>query len=372
MKVLYISHFREGTGWAFHAQNNMLALDAAGVDVVARVIRLTPTEGSVHPRILELEEKSLENVTHIVQHVLPHHMEYISGYKNIAYFLDDLISNDFKLWYRKLALFDEIWVPNKSTYDEVRFHLNVSPFENEKIKIVPIPTDISEYETVYPKTNLGKHNADFIFYTIGDLTIRKNYKDTIRAFYTEFKRNEPVSLLIKVNKFNTSPNDIMQLVSSETAKIKNSLKLYPNLDMYPQEIIIAGHVSREEIMSYHETCDCFVNSSHGETWSMPMFDAYAMGNGVVCQGEYYDYIERKPDRTIYTYEADIDDTFGYSDTFFELGSANSKWFQPNIHQLKKAMRNVYEMSKGKKKVRRDVEEYSIESVGKLMGNLLNG
>jgi len=40
MKVLYIGHYKDGTGWGNAAINNILALDAVGVKVVPRAIRL--------------------------------------------------------------------------------------------------------------------------------------------------------------------------------------------------------------------------------------------------------------------------------------------------------------------------------------------
>ena len=41
MKVLYIGHYKEDSGWSRAAINNILALDAAGVNVVCRDIKLT-------------------------------------------------------------------------------------------------------------------------------------------------------------------------------------------------------------------------------------------------------------------------------------------------------------------------------------------
>ena len=38
MKVLYIGHYKDGTGWGNAALNNILALNSAGVDVVPRAI----------------------------------------------------------------------------------------------------------------------------------------------------------------------------------------------------------------------------------------------------------------------------------------------------------------------------------------------
>ena len=58
MKVLYISHVKESSGWANAAENQMLALDAAGVDVVARNVTLTRDKDNVNPKILEMEQKN--------------------------------------------------------------------------------------------------------------------------------------------------------------------------------------------------------------------------------------------------------------------------------------------------------------------------
>lgn len=37
MKVLYLGHYRERSGWANAAINNILALDSVGVDVVVEM-----------------------------------------------------------------------------------------------------------------------------------------------------------------------------------------------------------------------------------------------------------------------------------------------------------------------------------------------
>ena len=53
MKVLYLGHYKESSGWANVTVDQILALDAAGVDVVCRNVTLTQDKPNVHPRILE-------------------------------------------------------------------------------------------------------------------------------------------------------------------------------------------------------------------------------------------------------------------------------------------------------------------------------
>ena len=59
MKVLYIGNYKDGTGWANACINNILALDAAGVDVVPRAITFNNSAGGCPQKILELEENLL-------------------------------------------------------------------------------------------------------------------------------------------------------------------------------------------------------------------------------------------------------------------------------------------------------------------------
>ena len=57
MKVLYIGNYKDGTGWGNACANNILALDAVGVDVVPRAITFNNSNGGCNERILELESK---------------------------------------------------------------------------------------------------------------------------------------------------------------------------------------------------------------------------------------------------------------------------------------------------------------------------
>ena len=50
MRVLYIGHYKEFGGWSQAATDQILALDAVGVDVVCRNVTLTSDKTNVHPR----------------------------------------------------------------------------------------------------------------------------------------------------------------------------------------------------------------------------------------------------------------------------------------------------------------------------------
>ena len=73
MKVLYIGYYKENSDWGKITTNNILALDAAGVDVVCRPVKLSQPR-QISGRLKELEEKSVEGCDVCIQHVFPEHM----------------------------------------------------------------------------------------------------------------------------------------------------------------------------------------------------------------------------------------------------------------------------------------------------------
>jgi glycosyltransferase involved in cell wall biosynthesis len=358
MKVLYISHNKEGTAWASTANNHMLALHSAGVDVVSRTVKINDSNGQVPDLVKSFECKNTDNVDAIIQHVLPHYYETTSVCKNIGMYLNDMDTLNFANWGRKLSLMDEIWCPNNKTKDAITKYTS-------KVEVVPHPCDTSVYDKEYKKMDFRPHNGNFIFYFIGELNSRKNIKDLIRAFHTEFSPSEPVSLLLKVNKLGISTDQMMNILVGEINQVKDSLKLYPRIDDYSKEIIIAGHVTEDEIYQIHNTCDCYVNTSHGEAWSIPTFDAQGFGNQVIAPHFQYDYLK---DFSCYSYESD--DVFGYKDTFHQLGNSSEKWLVPSITGIRRCMRECYmnpNVLKSVSNYTNDIiQKHSIENIGKLM------
>ena len=89
MKVLYIGHYREGSGWGQAAIDNIRALKKVGVDVVCRNVALTKML-DIPKDIEECERKECHDATHCIQHVLPHLFVGSDRYiKNIGYFVSE-------------------------------------------------------------------------------------------------------------------------------------------------------------------------------------------------------------------------------------------------------------------------------------------
>jgi len=95
----------------------------------------------------------------------------------------------------------------------------------------------------------------FTFGTVGYMDERKNWKDLIQAFCSEFDRREPVELILK-----------------------NSNKYFEHVQFLDRRVkIINGNMTFDEITALYASFDCFVFPSHAEGSGLPPREAMATG-----------------------------------------------------------------------------------------------
>jgi glycosyltransferase involved in cell wall biosynthesis len=338
-KVLYIGVYRDKTGWGQAATDQILALDAAGVEVVPRPLKLQREIRRPPERIRELERRTAEGCDVVIQHLLPHHMEYDGHFvKNIGMFESETDSFRWSHWPERLNLMDEVWCINHqqkvATY---------ASGVNVPARVVPHATDITRFQKRHkPLERLGNQlEGGFTFYTIGEFVRRKNLPALIKAFHLEFEPHEPVNLLIKTSKHGLSPDETAKHVGAMCDQIKTDLKLYRRLDSYHREIVITQRFSDEDLLRLHATCDCFVSPSFGEAWCIPAFDAMALGNTpiVTACGGFVEYLSSDSGWLVPGREEPV---FGEKDTFQDLFTSRENWTSINIRHLRRCMREAYE------------------------------
>src|SRR5688500_15444664 len=71
MKILYIGNYRSSSGYGRAAVDDMLSLDAAGFDVVAREARMSPDVAKPPLKIEEFQSKSAEKPDIVIQRNIP-------------------------------------------------------------------------------------------------------------------------------------------------------------------------------------------------------------------------------------------------------------------------------------------------------------
>jgi glycosyltransferase involved in cell wall biosynthesis len=339
IRVLYISNYHDGTGWGHAALNYIQALDAAGIDVTCRPIKLNDVKGEVPPRILELEAKSHGAYDAVIQHVLPHQMEYEGRLKrNIGLFFAETSNFCMTDWPEKLNCMSEGWVCCEHNVNAARDSGVTIP-----LSVIPIPCDVSRYGRTYEPLSITKKLAgNFIFYTIGESVRRKNLVALLKAFHLEFDVNESVSLLIKTTPKGDKDEQQTYADTVDFCKhIKEGLKIYEKVEHYKKEIVIAGRYSEEEILRLHASCDCGVFPSYGEAWSVPAFDAMGLGKTpiVTDSSGFRQYLNNECGWMVPAHREAVYAT--QLDTFQNLHTSFEEWDSIEVAQLRKAMREAY-------------------------------
>jgi len=359
MKVLYVGVYQDGTGWGNAALNNILALDAAGVDVVCRPIKLNNKKIELPERIKELEAKEIDGCTHCIQHLLPNMMEYNGNLKNIGFVALESDGLNYN-WKDHLSLMDDIWVPCGANQHTLHKH-------GLKSEVIPHAFDITKFQRSYQPI-LTKDN-NFIFYFVGEFSRRKNLASLIRAFHTVFDPSESVELLIKTSIDGATATEAKQKIADFAREIKAGLKIFPNPENYKAEIIITESLSEEAYYGLHISCDCIVSPSYGEAWSIPTFEAMALGKGVIAgnTGGFRQYLDYENSIVV---GGTTVPCFGMMDTLPDIYTANENWFLINQLDLQNNMRAVYDNRSilsplGRNGIAR-AYDFSYESIGNLM------
>lgn len=372
MKLLYIGHYKENSGWSKAAINAVEAISTTDIDVVCRNVKLTDNDTQCPNTIAQLEDKDLNNIDYCIQHVLPHHLTGTQKFKkNIAYFVYEFDSVKHHNWCNSLRLMDEIWVPNA----DIKTGLIKDGFDNKIIRIIPHAFDISQYKDVGQRIFFQNKNHTFKFYFVCDIDDRKNIESIIKCFHSEFHSSEPVSLVLKIKKSGINPSVLRQGIERLCSEVKSNMRLYKDINDYHQEIIITENLTDEQMKVLHLSCDCYVGPTHGEGWGIPAFDAMCYGNTPICsnEGGAKEFIDPNNKNTGWLVNGIYNICQHRNAAFPDIFTGYHHWFIPDELEIKKAMRFYYDNKNQKSQDgKKRAEMFSYGSVGSMIKDALNG
>lgn len=377
IKVLYIGHYREFSGWGQAARDYIEAIATIpNVELVCRPLILSGGCSELSETIKEAEGKSSKSPDICIQHVLPHFFNANRKIgKNVGLFVTETDSIAYNPWRFYLEQMDELWVPNFEMFE------NITPFFDKKINIVPHAADVSKYTKEHPKLAINELGGTFKFYFIGEFNRRKNLAALLEAFHTEFDPSEPVSLIIKSSIPNISPGESKHIIENFCNKVKQSLRLYSKHNSYIKEAIITDRLTDGQICGLHQYGDCMVNPSFGEAWSIPAFDAMGFGKTPICinHGGPRDFIDDSNLNTGMLIDSYPELVCGVEDSLPDMFTARESWYNADRDALKFAMRmyftNRISASDGVAVERitdglERAKKYSYKAIGKKIQNLL--
>ncbi len=373
-KVLYISHMREASGWGTAAITNMLALESVSFEVVARAVKLGLPTPSLPSEILEMENKSSSGCECVIQHVLAHHISYNGNFrKNIGMFATETDSLGLSGWDHYANLMSEIVV-----FSEQSREACLNSGVTKPIHVVSHAVDVDKYKKDRKKIDFG--NDDVKIYAIGSWEARKNWIALFRSFHQTFDPSEPVSLVIKTNSSNLSPEELLKEIQRITERVKSDLRLYPDNSCYKPEIIIPDYLDSDAVQDLHHNCDIYVSTSHGEAVNLSLLDAIGHGNYSVCSmvGGMADILGDSEEIGI-AVPCEMSPVSGVHDSLPNLFTARENWSTVNLTQFGRAMRTAYNRIRSER-FRKDlvvstqtrIQDFSYQSIGNKLKKIIEG
>jgi glycosyltransferase involved in cell wall biosynthesis len=371
MKVLLIGNLAELSGWSEQARNHAIALDTVGVDVACRNIKIT---GVVHPnlpdKVKELSHKPCKNPDVVILNTLPALYEHnYHNAKHLGFFTSETSDIRSVGWTRYVNLMDHVIVPcyyNKITAEQSGV--------KRPIHVVPEAIDINKFAQRSEIHGVRKQFPnDFIFYTISELTQRKNLAAIIKAFHIAFDRSEPAQLFIKLTP--AGLDNPQQRINEFVDSIQSGLKLYKSQNLYKRINFLCDFSNENEIVKIHQSCDAFVCASRGEAFCIPLVEAMAAGKIVVSPNHSgLDYVN---DKNAFVVASREDACFGAIDTLPDLYTSRELWHEVSVTDLSKQMRLAYETRNGlalkkRQQAKIDSQKFSYQKVGEDYKKVLRG
>ncbi|MCJ7796357.1 MAG: glycosyltransferase [Thermoleophilia bacterium] len=113
---------------------------------------------------------------------------------------------------------------------------------------------------------------EYVFYTIGADSQRKNLEGLLKAYLTGFTESDPVVLRI-----HAGPG-----ILAKVNAIKARAGFHDAFSFPTVEITDGERLDMESLLELHRAGDCFVSLSRGEGWGLGAFEAALVGNDVIA------------------------------------------------------------------------------------------
>jgi len=199
-----------------------------------------------------------------------------------------------------------------------------------KVPIKTILNSIDEnFRTVEP-TNFPLDSTKKVkFFHISTGKQRKGVDLLIKGYFEEFNKQDDVSLVIK--GFN-NPDSM----------IEESIKKYAKEDSPEVVFINNPELSESELKSLYVNCDCGVFPSRAEGFGLPILECMNCNIPVITTN-YSGQLDFCNEENSYLLDYKLE--YAKDSEFVNLGA---KWAEPDVQELKRLMRKVYNIKLAKK------------------------
>jgi len=366
LKIRWFGACGDSSGYANSSRNYIHSLSGYKDEIDLSVGRISfETEKTKHELTPLISSHIREDngakiqITHLTPENYPKFKNKNPNVYNIGYttWETSVLPKD---WAELCNQMDEIWVP--STW-------NIEVFRNsgvtKQITCIPHIVEVKDISSIQPFKQKGD---DYWFYSIFQWTARKNPFALLMAYFTEFWNDSNVILAIKTYRKNTTSGE-KQIIKNDIENIKRIL----GLQKYPPILFYSNLMTFEEMERLHKTGDCFVLPTKGEGWGIPFAEAMSFKKATIGPnyGGNIDFMNETNSFLVETHEEPV-----HGMVWMPHYTGLMTWGNPDIMDLRKIMRYVFEnreearkiAEKGKETIKNECNK---EVIGRLMINRLN-
>ena len=356
MRINFSGSVWDSSGYGEFSRYFIYALHKAGVSVSVEPIALEVqdldfgTKGELCKKLIGGGQPDV-NVINMIPNLFRKHRR--PGCVNIGFTMWEA-SRTPPIWAKLCNEMDAIFVPciyNKKVFED----------SGVTVPIFIVPPGIEE-EKVSILSPMKRGDDGFSFYSIFQWLERKNPKGLLKAYLSEFSRNDNVKLVIKTySRAKADNNEIVikklinEVVSSMNIKSGELAKVE----------LVTSLLTDQEMGALHDDHDCFVLPFKSEGWCLPAFEAMLHAKPVIATNfsGAADFLS-----TEHSYPLNYTMTPCTNEGALMHSWYNGKmwWAEADLEDLAKKMRHVYEnrleaAAKGKKAQDFVVNNFSSEA-----------
>lgn len=362
--ILYIGPYREFSGAGNSSRRYIEALHQNGHDVCIAPIFYS---GEIYPEqdisseILPLEHNYLKSYDIVIQHCHPFDYCYSNKFeKNIGIFQFNAATLSPSITSR-LKILDEIVVNsnfNKSIINSFRHNNQLN------IKVFPELIDENLKNKNYVDYQwLPEKNKPLIFYTIGDMTNRKNIEKIILAFLYTFNKSDNVELLIKTKSHFSHDKENIIHKEMEYALNKCYRILRKNKKDLKNPKIMIGQFDYSSILSMHKNCNCYIDASKAENFGYPVLEAALFNNYIICNENSSTKEISDKSYLVSSIEEDVVDPDTPNFIYNRLGD---QWYNVSFIDLCSKMGEVFRCFQSQENIEHNLDNYFYSKIDGLL------
>jgi len=331
--VVWSAPLLDPSGYADEARAFLRALDAMGVPLHANNLQWSDADAGIPDE----DRAWIERLTSVelavpllhVQHCFP--TTFLASRHAVANVGRTMFETDRipEPWVAACNAMDEIWIPSRFNLET----FSASGVDAAKLRVIPGAVDVERIDRIREGLPIGAE-GEFRFLSVFDMTLRKGWDVLLRAFVSEFRLGEGVTLYLRVRSSLGLTQDQME------ARVESYLRDTLGVDpaSIPDVVLLFEDLRQEQLVRLYRSVDAFVLPSRGEGWCRPAMDALACGLPVITTG-WGGVTEYLHERNAFLIDSTLREVAPEAVTEAPA-FAGHRWAEPSTDHLRALMRQV--------------------------------